>query len=257
MQTTSAGYWYQGMLSIYFLLTARYGMKNETIAKRIEPFMHILALGYSIGTAVAGAAMNVYGVRADGPACWVSDYTGPRETDDLGIRVKAKDRNILTYIFYVIPMIVTLLCLVFAQLSIYLFVRGHTRRLASAQDITLSTTPYKSDEASLVWSDQSLSVMESAELERAKSTTCQNTNLSPKHTETNKITTSTLSLKSQSQRLQLVCSQAFLFVMAFVICNAFNLIVLALQSGVRNEAAEMEMLVKYYSVIVLQAIVLP
>eukprot|EP00980_Cylindrotheca_fusiformis_P017214 scaffold5297_cov104-Cylindrotheca_fusiformis.AAC.7 len=49
---------YNGMLSIYFLLTARFGFKNEYIASAVEPLMHVISIGYPLLTATAGSTME-------------------------------------------------------------------------------------------------------------------------------------------------------------------------------------------------------
>jgi hypothetical protein len=40
---------YNGMFSFYFLLAARFGMKNATIAQRVKPiFLHLVSLGFPL-----------------------------------------------------------------------------------------------------------------------------------------------------------------------------------------------------------------
>lgn len=51
---------YYGSLSIYFLLTARFGISNAKFAHRIEPFMHIFCFGYPLVTAFVGLFLDVY-----------------------------------------------------------------------------------------------------------------------------------------------------------------------------------------------------
>ena len=59
-QVSYSGILYNGMLSFYFLFTARFGMKNEQIQKRIEPAMHIFSIGFPFVTAFVGLFMGVY-----------------------------------------------------------------------------------------------------------------------------------------------------------------------------------------------------
>eukprot|EP00980_Cylindrotheca_fusiformis_P017216 scaffold5297_cov104-Cylindrotheca_fusiformis.AAC.9 len=61
---------YNGMLSIYFLLTARFGFKNEYIASTVEPMMHVVSIGYPLLTATAGSIIGVYGEAAAALGCW-------------------------------------------------------------------------------------------------------------------------------------------------------------------------------------------
>ena len=59
-QLASANLFYNAMLSVYFLCTARFGYKNKFISKYIEPIMHLISLGYPLVTATIGAILNVY-----------------------------------------------------------------------------------------------------------------------------------------------------------------------------------------------------
>lgn len=51
---------YYGSLSIYFVLTARFGFSNKEIAHRVEPFMHVICFGYPLVTAFAGLFLGAY-----------------------------------------------------------------------------------------------------------------------------------------------------------------------------------------------------
>lgn len=52
---------YYGMISFYYLLSARFGISNATIAGKQEIAMHTVALGFPLITAITGAAMGVFG----------------------------------------------------------------------------------------------------------------------------------------------------------------------------------------------------
>ena len=67
-QASYAAIFYNAMLSFYFLLTARFGLKNSYIAKCIEPTMHIISLGFPFVTAFIGSVLGVY----DEPSTGVS-----------------------------------------------------------------------------------------------------------------------------------------------------------------------------------------
>ena len=51
---------YYCCLSIYFLLTARFGFTNSQIAHRVEPYMHVFCFGYPLVTSFAGLFMGAY-----------------------------------------------------------------------------------------------------------------------------------------------------------------------------------------------------
>ena len=51
---------YNAMLSLYFLLTVRQGMKDPVLARRYEPWMHVMAIGFPLVTATTGAVIGWY-----------------------------------------------------------------------------------------------------------------------------------------------------------------------------------------------------
>lgn len=62
------------MLSIYFCLSIHFGTKQEVIARRYEPWMHALSLGYPLIAASIGAGVGVYDEVKVGLGCWVTNY---------------------------------------------------------------------------------------------------------------------------------------------------------------------------------------
>ena len=64
---------YNAMLSFYFLLTARFGLKNDQISRRIEPIMHVICLGYPTITAWTGLFMDAYSESGMALGCWVKE----------------------------------------------------------------------------------------------------------------------------------------------------------------------------------------
>ena len=73
LQFAHSNLFYNMFLSFYFLATVRFGVKHTVIAKRYEPIMHFVALGYPLVTALIGAAHGMYKETATGMGCWVSD----------------------------------------------------------------------------------------------------------------------------------------------------------------------------------------
>ncbi|CAB9524778.1 unknown protein [Seminavis robusta] len=76
---------YCAMLSLYFLLTVRQGVREMIMARRYEPWIHLLAIGYPLVTAVIGAILGVYHEVTLGYGCWVANYPpgcGCREDDN-------------------------------------------------------------------------------------------------------------------------------------------------------------------------------
>ena len=65
---------YNANLCLYFLLTARLRWKNHMIAKYIEPLMHLSSIGFPLLTAGYGLMKGVYHELPLGQGCWVYNY---------------------------------------------------------------------------------------------------------------------------------------------------------------------------------------
>ena len=113
---------YNGMLSFYFLLTVRYGWREEHFIKKwklplsswfppsclcchtyqgiisVDRVMHLLAAGFPFVGAVVGLAYGFYGPSDIGPGCWINDY--PRNCGyDIGETGEPCISQMLAYIF--------------------------------------------------------------------------------------------------------------------------------------------------------------
>lgn len=73
LQFGLASFWYNGMLSTNYLLTIRFGRRGQAWARTLEPWMHLVALGYPLGTAVSGIVMDVFHETDLGASCWVAE----------------------------------------------------------------------------------------------------------------------------------------------------------------------------------------
>ena len=96
---------YNGMLSFYFLLTARFGYSNAYVSKVVELWMHIVRNGFAIITSVVALAIGAYGEMALGNGCWV-----------------AKCR-FLGWLYFGLPAVVVFICLIINNSIIFIFVR--------------------------------------------------------------------------------------------------------------------------------------
>ena len=67
---------YNGSLSLYFLLTARFGYSNAYIAKAIEPWMHFVANGFAFCTSIFALALGAYGEMTHQSGCWIGKSKG-------------------------------------------------------------------------------------------------------------------------------------------------------------------------------------
>eukprot|EP00980_Cylindrotheca_fusiformis_P020398 scaffold7423_cov122-Cylindrotheca_fusiformis.AAC.2 len=232
---------YNAMLSFYFLLTARLGFKNSYIARRFEPIMHFVSIGYFLGTAIVGAALGVYADTA------VNDY--PR---NCGHEPGNTGEDCLSsrfgWIFIGYPYIFILAALAINNLSIYLFVKRQTRpslREMKEQSSTDQSEQYLDEFKSMIL-DDSGTFNESQQKQR-KST------FLPMHRRNDTVNRQ----KDQLRRLRLVSSQAFLFVANYllVVCWSGILAIVEQQAETREE--ELAASVKLYPLMALNAIFLP
>lgn len=251
-QFSWSGMWYQGMLSIYFLLTARFGMKNDQIAKCVEPMMHFVALGFNIGAGVYSLITGVYGEKMGGAHCWVARIY----KSDGALETERKKHDMLIMLLYPLPMALVTICLIGTQLSIFFFVRRHTRENGVSTESSLtnhSTSDSANRDTSLGWSERTTFQSKPKDADRPISrVSSTSTTSSPRRKAAKK-----RAVSRQNQRLRLVCSQAFLFVASFLVCNIWNIIMATQQSKASTREEEMAVVVRLYPVAVIQAILIP
>ena len=70
---SSASFWYSGCLSVYFLLLIRTRVPGGTIARKYEPWMHLLSVGWPLVAGIAGIPLGAYQEHRMGPGCSVVD----------------------------------------------------------------------------------------------------------------------------------------------------------------------------------------
>lgn len=53
--------WYNGLLSLYYLFTVKFGVKRKSFASKYEVWFHLSAFFYFFATGVAGLIIDLYG----------------------------------------------------------------------------------------------------------------------------------------------------------------------------------------------------
>mmetsp|Transcript_18649 Transcript_18649/g.46158 ORF Transcript_18649/g.46158 Transcript_18649/m.46158 type:complete len:668 (-) Transcript_18649:1205-3208(-) len=232
---------YNGMLSFYFLMTARFGYNNDYVAKNVEPWMHIISNAFAFITSVVALAIGAYGEMTHANGCWVADYPrgcgeGPECTSRL-----------IGWLYFGLPVIVVSICLIINNSIIFIFVRQQTIPLRIYKQNMEQTSP---DESSSSYADEDGS---------------PNLDFDTKKPVTNGFSTedderdsqNTAQLRDQARRLRLVSTQAFLYVAFFVICNVWTGLVGVIEGFKSTMEEEMQQVVDYYILYVLQAILAP
>ena len=66
--------WYNGLLSFYYLLTVKFGIKRQNFSKYFEVWFHATTLVYFTTTATLGAALGFFSELELSQGCWIGEY---------------------------------------------------------------------------------------------------------------------------------------------------------------------------------------
>lgn len=217
-QLSLATYWYNGMLSIYYITTIVYSWTDKGFAK-VEPFLHTLCILFSIITATMGAVIGWYSEMDIGFGCWVNRYPRGCELlseDGLTMGEPCRSDEIAWYIA-AIPITLILFMVVLGNLHIYCHVRSVILK-SQRHDFEGSTD-----------------VM----------TPSGNTSITFRRT-------SDVGSSTQVKRIRQVALQGFLYVLAFWLTYIFNAVVRLIEA---YDVAEKDS--EVYPILILQAVLSP
>lgn len=108
---------YNGILSFYYFMTVRKGLRRKQFAKKYELYLHAFTFGYAFLTAFLAAIIGMYGEIELGFGCWIKEYPKNCEETDSCIS------HYLGWVFAAIPFLLVFIALPVFNLMIYLFVR--------------------------------------------------------------------------------------------------------------------------------------
>lgn len=227
-QLSLSNIWYTGMLSFLFLLAIRYSVSEERIAKVYEPWMHGLSIGFPLITASILAGMDVYGELDVVHWCWV---TGEHE-------------QAISFVVAGFPYFFWIMAIPINNAMVYFQVRRTIRNQNSASNKITATTQVANAGPGTVSSlPTSHESKFSNEQERDQQRDQQRLLAHQKEKQ-----------KRQSQRLQALAFQAFLYIAGFLLTQVPTVVlrvcVLAFQVTASNEAV-------YFPLLVAQAILKP
>ena len=273
-QLSNSAAFYSAMLSVYFLCTARFRLKNAFIAARIEPFMHILAIGFPLITATVGAILGVYADTAAGAGCWVNDY--PRNCgSEPGSTGEECLSPIIGWFYFGLPLIVIMSSLIVINFVIWRFVRKQTKlhlpEVKKGEESTGELSGASEDPRSRISDGEdevSTSSWDDIELCENNADTPLESRFSSSRSQEDRSSSLSYSIvmrrkekkpkrsqaeKDQIRRLRLVSSQAFLFVASYVICAGWAGLVGISESKADTREEETAMLGRIYPLMVLNA----
>ena len=215
---------YNLMLSLYYLLTVRLGMKRHKFATKYEPYFHIGPLLYFTATSLTGAAIGIYSEIDIGMGCWINDF--PKGCEQTGNCTGVP----IAWAFGAGPTLLTFLALIVNNIVIYIFVKRKLRRSDPSQQV-------KSDES------PSLDTMNTSSIQSLNSSLRSTTNTNTK-TVDDTIRRPTLSSTFQQnqtpnqkelsehhkQQRREVATQGFLYVVTFMIAYIPSLALRAVEA---------------------------
>ena len=130
LQMGCAGSFYNGALSLYFLMSLRYSLSDSEISRRYEAWCHIIAIMWPLCTAVTAASLNLFTVT--GLGCWMSPqppYCQLKSTDYEC--TEHKHAYIYSWMFTGVPLVILILFISFCMFQIYMAVREITNKAQS------------------------------------------------------------------------------------------------------------------------------
>jgi hypothetical protein len=116
---------YNACLALYYLLVIRNGWKNEYIAKRVEPWMHIVAIGFALSTGVVCLALDLF--NPFGSICAMTAYppfcTQSYENKGLTTCIHGDNVRIYQIAFWIAPACCILVFLAVSMFLVYWKIR--------------------------------------------------------------------------------------------------------------------------------------
>lgn len=118
---TCATIWYNGVLSCYYLLTVRFRVKPAVFARRFEPWVHFLCIGYNVGAATLGYVRSYFSEIEFGLGCFIGDYNAT-------CAVTGECRtSIVGWISAGVPIVLTFVSILVNNTIVYCYVRTITQ----------------------------------------------------------------------------------------------------------------------------------
>ena len=124
-----ASVYYNGTLSLYYVMTITGRYSDAEFGKKIEPYCHFVNVCYPLATAIVGLAKGFYSEHEVGPGCWVDDYPRNCGPDiELGQTGEKCQSQIIAWLFSGLP---TLLMLIMIIINNIVIIQHVNRKLTS------------------------------------------------------------------------------------------------------------------------------
>jgi hypothetical protein len=112
---------YNGLLSLYYYLTICKEWKEKDFKRKVEYAGHFVAVGFGLGTAIAGLFMEIY--NNSKVWCWIAPYPAGCGSDENPCE-RGINSKMLRWAFYYGPLWVMIFVVAFFMSLVYLYVKG-------------------------------------------------------------------------------------------------------------------------------------
>jgi hypothetical protein len=121
-QMALSGPFYNGALSIYFMLVIRWGLKDGVIAKKYELWWHLVAIVWPLGTAFAALWLDLYAFIYLG--CWIGQTPLGCQSDTNVECIKGENAFLYGWFFMGVPLFILNGVIMYCMIEIYRYIRS-------------------------------------------------------------------------------------------------------------------------------------
>ena len=200
-----AGPMYNAVLSVYYFLVVVYGVSNQRISQRYEAWLHAIPFAYGIAGAFLGLGMGVFNPKQDNIMCYVAEWPHRCSGDECDRGALA---TVYEYVAVLVPLTMILMVLVGANAAIYMKVRRVLKKTEKYTSHPCTPSRFSSS-ASELRRDEDIEEESHPHVQPPPRAVQSGTNRQ----------------SSSSAKTQKVAVQSILYVLAYLLCFGWSVIV--------------------------------
>jgi hypothetical protein len=120
-----SGPFYNAAISLFFLITICSRQKETRISWWTESTLHIIAIGFPLGSAIVGLSLRLFNPAASGLHCWAMEYPGGCKGTDC---IRGAHARVYRVVVAHVPLALIWIFLIGSNAAIYLHVRRHVQK---------------------------------------------------------------------------------------------------------------------------------
>ena len=131
---------YVASLCINYLMVIKYSKSDEYLSKKLEPWMHLVSLGYPLSGAIACLTLGY--INSSPSNCWIGPYPMNCDIHDVRTCIRGENHYMMRWICSGSVIIASVTVISFCMLQVVLFVRKRLlvmKRRFSFANRTIST----------------------------------------------------------------------------------------------------------------------